>query len=832
MRKNDLKILLILGVIFLCLILIYTGFGNIYGSMTDWVMQHTVIPDYLRTLFYKTGNLFPNLAMNAGAGENAYYLSYYGLLNPFILISYLLPFVKMIDYLIVINIIVVIISAFLIYKWLSNNKFDSKIAFTTSLLFMLINAFFHAHRHIMFIDYMPFLILGLIGIDIYFKHKKSYLYIISVFLMIMTSYYFSVGGLLCLVIYGIYKYIKINKKITVKSFLIDGLKFLIPMFIGVMMSFILLIPTVLAITSSRSQIKDVIDISSILIPNFNFDSLLYSNYSMGFTSVAVIALIYLLMHSKREKRFLSIIMFIIITFPIFMYVLNGMLYLRSKVFIPLSPLIVLLISIFLTEVENKRVLKTNFMEAILIIVMLSLIFDYDNTYFLFDLLLTTVGLVVTLAKNNKTLHIVLIIIALVSNITVNRNDTYVSNGTYKYLTDNKISSLIESINKKDKTFYRMDNIIGDTSLTVNKIYSANYYQTSIYSSTYNSNYKNFYDNVINNAIPYRNNLLRASTSNIMFETLMGIKYIIADDKNVPIGYQKLSNNDYLNIYKNDYIFSLGYSSNSLMSMKDLAKLDYPYRSEALLNNIVVDKNVTSNYTSLLQKIDLSYTYVPNLDAAPNNEEYTVDSNKEEKITLKLDEPIVNKVLFIKFRIDKAAKCSEGDISITINGVTNKLTCREWLYFNNNYDFEYAISSPNKISKLDIEFSKGNFKLENIKTYTLDYDTIKQAVLKIDKFIVDTNKTKGNIIDGKINVTNDGYFATTIPYDKGYSIYLDNKRIDYEKVNTAFIGFPITKGGHNIRIIYASPGYIAGLISSIIGLLLFTLVIIKEKRLKS
>jgi uncharacterized membrane protein YfhO len=770
--------------------------------------------------------------MNIGAGENAYYLSYYGLLNPFILVSYLLPFVKMIDYLIIINIVIVIISTFLIYKWLSNNNFDSKIAFTASLLFMLINAFFHAHRHIMFIDYMPFLILGLIGIDMYFKHKKSYLYVISVFLMIMTSYYFSVGGLLCLVVYGVYKYIMINNKITVKSFLIDGLKFLMPMFIGIMMSFILLIPTVLAITSSRSQIKDVINISSILTPNFNFNSLLYSNYSMGFTAVAVISLIYLLMHSKREKRFLSISMFIIIAFPIFMYFLNGMLYLRSKVFIPLSPLVVLLIAIFLTEVENKRVLKTNFMEAILIIVMLSLIFDYDNTYFLFDLLLTTVGLVVTLAKNNKTLHIVLIIMALVSNISVNQGDEFVSNGTYKYLTDNKINNLIEDISKKDKAFYRMDNILGDTSLTVNKIYNANYYQTSIYSSTYNSNYKNFYDNVINNAIPYRNNLLRASTSNIMFETLMGIKYIIANDRNVPIGYQKLSNNDYTNIYQNDYVFPLGYSSNSLMSMIDFEGLDYPYRSETLLNNIVVDKNVTSNYTSLLQETNLSYTYVPNLDIVPQDEEYTVNSNNGENITLKLDEPIINKILFVKFRIGKASKCSEGDISVTINGISNKLTCKEWLYFNNNYDFEYAISSPNKISKLDIEVSKGNFKISDIKTYTLDYDAVKNSVLKIDKFIVDTNKTKGNIIEGKINVTNDGYFATTIPYDKGYSVYLDNKKLDYEKVNTAFIGFPINRGNHNIRIVYTSPGFRAGLISSIIGLLLFTLVIVREKHQKN
>ena len=57
MKKNDYIILGILSFIFIALVFIYTGFNDVYGSMTDWVMQHTVIPDYFRTLFYETGNI-------------------------------------------------------------------------------------------------------------------------------------------------------------------------------------------------------------------------------------------------------------------------------------------------------------------------------------------------------------------------------------------------------------------------------------------------------------------------------------------------------------------------------------------------------------------------------------------------------------------------------------------------------------------------------------------------------------------------------------------------------------------------------------------------------
>lgn len=830
MKKADIKVLIILGVIFCFLVLIYTGTNNVYGSMTDWVMQHTVFPDYFRSLFYSTGDITPNLALNMGAGQNAYYFSYYGLLNPFVLLSYFFPYIKIIDYLIIINILIVIASAFLVYKWLTNNKYNSKIALLSSILFLLINAFFHAHRHIMFIDYMPFLILGLIGVDKYFYNKKSYLYIISVFFMIMCSYYYSVGGLLCLVIYGIYKYLKLNEKITIKLFLIDGFKFLIPMFVGIIMSFILLIPTAFAILSSRSQIKDTINLGTIIMPNFNFDALLYSNYGMGFTAIALIALVYSIIHSKGAKRFLSSSLFIMLVMPLFMYILNGMLYLRGKVFIPMSPLIVLVIAMFLTDLKRRKVTIKDYIIVLLVIVSMALVFNYHDLTFYLDLIITTLGIIAFIWKRRPSaIYIPLIAIALCSNIVINGNDEYVTEYTYNKLKSSTIDTLVQDINNDDQTFYRMSNILNDTSLTVNKVYNTGYYQTSVYSSTYNPNYKTFHDDIVNNAIPYRNNLMTASSNNIIFQTLMGIKYVITNGNNVPIGYNLVAGDNELGIYKNNDVLPLGYSSPSLMGYDQFNKLDYPYRSEALLNNIIVDKETISDYTSNIIKTDLLYDYESNVNVEKINQKYIIDTAKEETISLNLKESVTDKVLFISFKLDSAPNCKEGDISITINGVPNKLTCKQWLYFNDNYNFEYVISSDDKIDKLDVTVSKGHFEIEDINVFTLDYKYVVDSVSKVDKFIVDTDKTEGNTIEGTIEVSNDGYFATTIPYDKGFTIYTNGRKTKYELVNGAFIGFPISKGTYNIRLVYKSPGYDMGAIGSAIGLIIFVLIIVLENK---
>ena len=112
----------------LALTILLVGLNNVYGSKTDFINQHIVIPQYFRQIFYQTQNLLPNFVFNLGAGQNIFNYSYYGLLSPIILISYLLPFVKMSTYIMVASVILYLASGILMYVFLKNNKFDEKIS--------------------------------------------------------------------------------------------------------------------------------------------------------------------------------------------------------------------------------------------------------------------------------------------------------------------------------------------------------------------------------------------------------------------------------------------------------------------------------------------------------------------------------------------------------------------------------------------------------------------------------------------------------------------------------------------------------------------------------
>lgn len=63
MNKQDIRNIIIIILVVLGYILATTILsGNTYISQVDFISQHFRISEYFKTLFYKTGNLFPNFA--------------------------------------------------------------------------------------------------------------------------------------------------------------------------------------------------------------------------------------------------------------------------------------------------------------------------------------------------------------------------------------------------------------------------------------------------------------------------------------------------------------------------------------------------------------------------------------------------------------------------------------------------------------------------------------------------------------------------------------------------------------------------------------------------
>lgn len=772
------------------LIILISTKTSIFGSTMDFLNQHIIFPEYLRNTFYETGELIPKFAINIGAGQNIFNIAYYGLLNPIILLSYLFPFIKMIDYIILTNIILLISSNILFYKFIKP-KFSENITLFLTLLFSLSSPLiFHFHRHFMFVNYIPFLLLALIHID---KNKKTNL-ILDIFLTITTSFYYSIPSILTILIYYVY--------INFDNFKIkDTLKLIISILTSILMSSVLLLPTLYTLIQTRTP--KPINYLNLVIPNINMDNLLYGAYSPGLTSILVISLIYLLQTKKKKNTFLFTIISLLSFLPLSLYLLNGGLYTRSKALIPLLPLLILIIGYFIKDLLNNKIDTKKLFIMTLIINLLTLIHYHTLIYYV-DLLLTLIIIIIHVkTKKQNILFLPLILISFIVCVGQNMSDTYINRSYYKEINKDKIQI---------DTTYRTVNL-NNNNQTINKIYNKNYYTTSIYSSNINKYYKHLYKNTFKINNPNINDLMITSTDNILFNKYLGVKYIVSDHK-LSYPYKQIDNN----LYELDTQPILYHTSHTVN--KDYYdKIQYPYNLDILLN-YVIDENSTNKPTSKIEKIYLNHTYEigSNISINKYNNKYIIDVKQDDKIIVNLKENLKNKILYINMY---GLKENDKDIKMTINNQSNLLTNKNWLYPNNNNNFYFAINDVE--NKLEIKLTKGIYEIDNIETFVLDKNDIN--INQINEFNIEIFNTKQ--IKGNITTNQNGYFIIKIPFDKGFNIKVNNQTIKYELINNTFMGFYLEKGDYEINITYSPILLNEGISLSILGFILFGIIIYKR-----
>ena len=833
--KRYIPYLLLTGLtLFFCRM--FVGRYGIFGAKVDWLSQHSVLPDYFRQQFYATGKLFPEFAANLGGGQNIYHFAYYGLYSPLILPSYLLPFVKMSDYIMAVSITGLIASVLLFYYWLKSRKTDTGTAFILSLMFLLAGPMIGQYSgQIMFVDYMPFLCLALIGVDRYFEQEKSGLFTISVFLMIMTSFYFSIGGMLSLVLYGLHRYFEQREgnRVTVRSFLRDGLCFVRSMILAVLMSGFFLVPTALALTGGRSKEQNT-SFASFFIPQITVERFAYSIYGIGLTTLVITVLLTGLLYRKVYEKVLTYGCVIVLVIPVFAYLLNGGLYIRDKVFIPFLPLLCYLISIYL---EKCRKRELSFIAGIVPYIITTIFVYIARNQFVSKgigksiwkvllaesiLFLICYVLYCALKRYHKeTKEILMLALPSVICLAVTMNtfyqmkpDRYVSRKLYRDVVEEQNRQAVKEALKDDDGYYRTEQMGSDdeNAADLNRIWDVDQNITSIYSSAYNPDYQTFRQKTFRLEEPFRNGMMQSVSKNPVFQRMMGVRYIVSDS-DVP-GYTLVKKCGTTGIYQNKDAAPVMYATDRVMTEEEYKKLAFPYNQTAFLEYAVVGEHTESSDQNIMTAYEPVSLKMANNRTTGGAEQKTIQQEGQKQI------------LFLRFRVDNAHP--NKDVAVWINGIRNKLSAKDHVYYNENKIFTYAVPLKDGEDNISVTFGKGKYRLRHVQAY-LGSLPERSELLYQSEIQVDKKQTEDNVIQGTIRVKKDGWFITSIPYDKHFKIYIDGKETEIQKVNTAFLGCKIESGNHEVKIIYHAPGTTTGKVLSLIGIAGFVLVLVQEKR---
>lgn len=367
--------------------------GEFFGYGSDWLSQHLPLAETLRSAMLDSGRLLP-LYLHLGGGSSVYDFAYYGLLRPDILLGCLFPQVGM-EYLLAGHSLAgIVLGTNLLFWWLRRRlrgePSGARAAAFAAVLYAAATCLFHAHNQLMFVNYLPFLILTLIGIDRMAEQGKgAWLVTGGLSLVYLHSFYYSIS---CLAVCGIYAIdwvrgmrgtcraiadmrgtsepigamrgdpaqaqvcelrgarasgspacagklrrsessTKCEKR--AKSFVLR-LAGCVCLSIG--LCAVLLLPTGLDILSGSKD--GGVFAAQLKLLDLTLEGMLYTPYGMGLTLISLYCLLTAL--AQRKTRFLAICMLAIVTIPAVSLLLNGLLYARGKILIPfLLPMLLL-----------------------------------------------------------------------------------------------------------------------------------------------------------------------------------------------------------------------------------------------------------------------------------------------------------------------------------------------------------------------------------------------------------------------------------------------------------------------------------------------------------
>lgn len=762
MKKRDkfyITILFILPILFVLCVSTY----SMYGSKLDWLSQHVSLADYFR----QTKQLLPDNFANLQGQTNAFSFSYYGLLRPDVLISYLFPNVQTSFFIISYATLLWSSTGVLCYYWLRNKGYKDSISFFSSACCICANCFFQSHRQIMFVEILPFLFLSLILID---KNKRQWISL-CICMALFHNYFYTPGMILILLLYDY------DQNKTMKDLMV-------PIVLGVGFGAVLWLPTGYLILNNHKSVVQT-NLFNLLLPNLTLKGLVYDSYGCGLTVISWIALFQGIQFEKTRK--LSILLIFMFIFPIFSYILNGTLYARTKILVLCLPLVLMILSHWLQERKlNKGLL------------VLASLFLCTETMFL--------GLLVALIfigyyfMDKKECLMIYALVPMVVFTGLNYNQCLDSKLYYSMFSKDK-QELIQRNDLKQRTAD-----LDQTGYSVNHIYDLKEVKASSYTSTSNSLYNNFVYDIIKSPISQSNRTIITDSENYLYLSMMGIQNVLSKDSNL-YGYKEVDSKGKYKLLKNKNVFPMVYVTSDTLSESEFDKLFYPYNLDTIYNRTIVNGETSNDYASKMKLIK-------NLDQS-----ILIQNKKKTKKIIPIDFDAKNKLICIDFDIKNY---TNKKVFISINGMKNTLSKKHSVYPNGNKHFTYILSRK-ELKQFDVTLSKGKYKISNIRVYTCDMGAFKRSVTKVNEMRSDA------VFKGQVNVKKDGYLVTSYPYEKGYEIYMDGKKQDVEIVNKAFVGCKIKKGSHTITIQFHAPLKKLGLCISVLSIMIGGLWIWKKSK---
>lgn len=779
--------------------LLTIDFFHQYGPMLGELYRRIYNFDTLRFSF------------NMGLGM-PFYRNYFNYLSsPF---NILLLFFKHKDLLVSYSVIIglkAVVSAMTIgifFKW----KFGEKKRLIPLCLLYAFSAYYIAYYwNIMWLDGMYMLPLIAMGIEKFIKEDKAILYVICLALMLYTNYF--IGYMLCIfsVLYFMMYSVLTTNRLVFKKAINKCFKFLMASLVAGILCAFFLIPLFLSLktisaTGGSWPISQYYDftIKEFLFSHFSgvsstvlkSDGICSPNISCGIVSIALL-LLFLINNKislKTKLCYIAFLAFLIISFVMApldyiwhgMHVPNDLPYRYSFIY---SFILMIVAGYSVINIEKIRPL---YITIVYFICMASVVLlKITNYSYINNTMIVLNGVVITIfylaysfytshKKWGKWLLTLMVLTIVVERVMVLNNNWKIDQQANDFIReDERMNMVIHYLeHEEEDKFYRIEK---QAMLTLNDSSWYGYHGLRSFSSMEYEAVANLMYNLGASGNGINSFFYKINTP--IFDVMFDLKYLIGkiDDS---LQYTFYARVDDMDIYRNKYNLGLMYGVN-----KDITNWQI-VNNKPLLNQNNFIKYAT-NIDDVLTQID---TYEIETIYEGEDNQYIVKykvyghydnyylylNNHESHIDFIVFD---NNLYYFNQYYDYVYKC---DIPI-----------------ENSYDYgeNYIIANPHESDYF--EFYVGyNYEInETFDLYTFDINEFINAYNYLKDNKVEITTFKEDIIEGKINANSDYTIYTSIPYDIGWKVYVDDVEVPTFKVGNTLLAFDVTSGEHQIKLKY-------------------------------
>ncbi len=711
--------------------------------------------------------------------------------------------------------------------YLSRHFNTKKLTIATLSIFYALSSYFCAYSwNLMWIDCLLLFPLIILGLEKLVKENKCYLYCITLGIAILSNYYIAIMICIFCVIYYIALVCSSDEEKTMGYLTVRCKNFVLYSLLAGGFAAVTFLPAYYALSATASGEfefpKTIVTYFSALFmlsrSLINVEPAVFSAHDPNiYCGVIVFLLIPLyIMNPKiniREKiAKVVIVFFLLFSFNtnIPNYIWHGFHYPNSLPCRESFLYIFMVLSmgyesiVYIRENTRKQLFGT-FAGAIATIFVIEELFVSDTyssltIYISIGFLIFYMITICLMRNNNYKQNFIayLLIIMIAAEAFINTDETALSTCTRSaYLRDNaSIEKLVDMAKEAEASegntdFFRIEK---EDRRSKNDAAWSNYHGASIFSSTTNAGLSKYYGAL---GFEESTNAYAYYGHTPLTEAMFSIKYVLSTRSLVETEYLHFfASDNYINYANNDSVYYMYANTYSL-------PLAFMMPATVADNWDITDPNPFSVQNGLVNAI------LNRSEEEPKMYTRLMVSTIGEDNEVSLDTD-THLFIYVTTSLD----------SITVTKTNPDGSTSTKNYSSMTHSHMLDLGELEAGSKVTVTSSDADVPTIQLYAYSFDKDIFLDTFHKLNESTLNITKYTDTSLNGTIQVKESGLLYTSIPYDKGWSVYVDGRKVRTHAFKDALVSIYLESGEHELRFEFTPVGLKGGMMITILSILIF------------